>query len=68
MSTHVFQSEMLNQKEKKKKKKVKTKDMLPGHSLNKTFTKMVIGDGHLHLLVPCVGVTVAQQHNLVYSK
>lgn len=42
--------------------------MLPGHSLNKTFTKMVIGDGHLHLFVPCVGVTVAQQHNLVYSK
>ena len=32
---------------------------LPGHSLDKTFTKMVIGNGHLHLLISFIGVTVA---------
>jgi hypothetical protein len=33
--------------------------MLPWHPLDKALTKMVVGNGHLHLLISSVGVTVA---------
>ena len=42
------------------------KYVLPRHSLDKTFTEMVIRNGHLHLLVSSVGVTMTQQHDLFY--
>lgn len=35
------------------------------HPLNKPFSKMVEGNGDLHVLVLCVGITVAQEHDLV---
>lgn len=36
----------------------------PWHSLDQTFTEMIEGDGDLHDLVPVVGITVTQQHDL----
>ena len=39
--------------------------ILPWHSLDKSLSKMVICNGHLHLLVSCVRITVAQQNHLI---
>lgn len=35
------------------------------HSLDEAFAEVVEGNGDLHVLVPCVGIAVAEQHNLV---
>ena len=40
-------------------------EILPWHSLHKTFSKMVEGNCHLHFRVPPIAVTVTQHHNLV---
>lgn len=32
----------------------------PWHSLDKTLSKMIVGNGHLHLFVSCVRITMAQ--------
>lgn len=37
---------------------------LPRHSLDKALPEMIVGNGHLHLLVSHVGITMAQKHNL----
>lgn len=42
-----------------------TKFRSPGHAFNETGTEVVERDGHFHLLVGPVGVTMAQQHDLV---
>jgi hypothetical protein len=38
--------------------------MLPWHSLDQSLSKMVVRNGHLHLLVSGIRVTVAQEHYL----
>lgn len=38
---------------------------LPWHSLHKPFTKMVEGNGYLHVFVSGVAITVSQEHDLV---
>jgi hypothetical protein len=38
---------------------------LPWHSLDKSLSKVVVSNSHLHLLVPGIRITVAQQHNLI---
>ena len=40
-------------------------NLLPRHSLHKPFSKVVEGNGDLHVLVLFVRVAVAQQHDLV---
>lgn len=40
-------------------------EKLPWHSLDKSLSKVVVGNSHLHLLVPGIRITVAQQHNLI---
>lgn len=39
--------------------------MLPWHSLDKSFSEVVKGNGDLHILVLGVTVTVTQKHDLV---
>lgn len=38
----------------------KKKQRVPGHPLNEAFAEMVECDGHLHRLVPYVGIAVTQ--------
>ena len=37
----------------------------PWHPLNETFSKVIVSNGHLHLLVSHIGITMTQQHHLV---
>ena len=40
---------------------------LPRHSLDKALSKVVVGDGDLHLLVSNIGITMTQQHHLLIT-
>uniref|UniRef100_A0A2P2IQI7 Uncharacterized protein n=1 Tax=Rhizophora mucronata TaxID=61149 RepID=A0A2P2IQI7_RHIMU len=37
----------------------------PWHSLDESRSKVVVCNGYLHLLVPCIRITVAQQYHLI---
>jgi hypothetical protein len=38
---------------------------IPWHSLHKPFSKVVEGNGDLHVLVLFIAITMAQEHDLV---
>lgn len=46
-------------------KRTKATSKIPRHPLDKAFTKVIEGNGDLHLLVSHIGITMAQEHNLL---